>query len=351
MSSGSHISRGLKVGVVAAVLGLLVLAVAAWAYDDSRKDQIAPGVSVGGVEVGGRSVGEARPLIEEKVVAPLARPVVVTHEGQEFRLTPKELDQRADVQGMLHEALEESREGGIGGRLVRYASGGEVNHDIEPRVSYSKKRVSEFVDELAAEIDQEPQNASLTPSGDELTPTPGRYGVSLLQKQIRQQINERIQSPLGQRVVAARVTKVKPEITKKELASAYPTFITIDRGSYTLRLFKDLKLVNSYPIAVGQVGYDTPAGLYDVESKQVNPTWNVPTSDWTGGLAGQSIPPGPSNPLKARWIGIIGGAGIHGTDDTGSLGSSASHGCIRMSVPEVIELFDKVEVGDPIYIQ
>ncbi len=61
----------------------------------------------------------------------------------------------------------------------------------------------------------------------------------------------------------------------------------------------------------------------------------MPTSSWAGDLAGQSIPPGPSNPLKARWMGIYNGAGIHGTDDTGSIGSAASHGCVRMLIPDV----------------
>ena len=62
------------------------------------------------------------------------------------------------------------------------------------------------------------------------------------------------------------------------------------------------------------------------------------------------IPPGPDNPIKARWIGITGGAGIHGTEDVGSLGSNASHGCIRMSIPDVEELFDRVEIGNPVFI-
>jgi lipoprotein-anchoring transpeptidase ErfK/SrfK len=88
-----------------------------------------------------------------------------------------------------------------------------------------------------------------------------------------------------------------------------------------------------------------------VQDKQVNPYWHVPNSDWAGSLAGQVIPPGPSNPLQARWIGIAGGAGIHGTSDIGSLGSAASHGCVRMSVSDVIELYDRVEYGDPIYVQ
>ena len=66
--------------------------------------------------------------------------------------------------------------------------------------------------------------------------------------------------------------------------------------------------------------------------------------------AGQDIPPGPSNPIKARWMGIFEGAGIHGTEETYSLGSAASHGCVRMAIPDVEELYDQVEVGTPIYI-
>ena len=87
-----------------------------------------------------------------------------------------------------------------------------------------------------------------------------------------------------------------------------------------------------------------------MQSKQVNPAWHVPNSDWAGKLAGRVIPPGPEDPLKARWIGFNGGAGIHGTDDDGSIGSAASHGCVRMHVPDVIDLYKQVDVGNPVYI-
>ena len=77
----------------------------------------------------------------------------------------------------------------------------------------------------------------------------------------------------------------------------------------------------------------------------------MPNSDWAGELAGRVIPGGvPENPLKARWLGIYNGAGIHGTDATGSIGTNASHGCIRMLIPDVIELYDRVPVGAPVYI-
>jgi lipoprotein-anchoring transpeptidase ErfK/SrfK len=83
----------------------------------------------------------------------------------------------------------------------------------------------------------------------------------------------------------------------------------------------------------------------------VNPAWSVPNSDWAGSLAGTVVPGGvPENPLKARWLGIYDGAGIHGTDQTYTLGTAASHGCVRMAIPDVIELYDRVPVGAPIYI-
>jgi lipoprotein-anchoring transpeptidase ErfK/SrfK len=79
--------------------------------------------------------------------------------------------------------------------------------------------------------------------------------------------------------------------------------------------------------------------------------WSVPNSPWAGALAGKVIPGGaPDNPIKARWLGIYDGAGIHGTDQTSSLGTAASHGCIRMSIPEVKELYAQVPVRTPVYI-
>ncbi|MGK2931694.1 MAG: L,D-transpeptidase, partial [Solirubrobacterales bacterium] len=160
-----------------------------------------------------------------------------------------------------------------------------------------------------------------------------------------------LDSGKGNRTLAAEVNVTKPAVTTKEVAAEYPTYLTLDRGSYQLKLWKNLELAKTYTVAVGQVGLETPSGTYNIQSKQVDPVWTVPNSDWAGDMAGQVVPGGiPSNPLKARWMGIYDGAGIHGTDDTGSLGSAASHGCVRMAIPDVIDLYDRVDVGTPIYI-
>jgi lipoprotein-anchoring transpeptidase ErfK/SrfK len=343
-------SHKLLIAVAAAVTMLLLLAVGVWAYDDAQKDQIAPGVTIGGVDVGGRDADSARKIIKREVVAPLRQPVVVTFEDKDYTLSADQLHAKADVDGMVQEAIDRSRDGTILDRVSRYASGGDVNADLEPRVAYDKKAVKDFVNQLAEDINQDPVDATVVPSGSRLQKEPGESGRALEKAQMTDDVQQAARSPGRDQPVQAVVRTTKPEVTTKDLAQAYPRYIYIDRGGFTLRFYSHLKLVRSYPIAVGQQGLETPAGLYHVTDKQVNPSWHVPNSAWAGSLAGQVIPPGPSNPLQARWIGIYNGAGIHGTSDIGSLGSAASHGCVRMSVSDVIDLYDRVQYGDSIYV-
>jgi lipoprotein-anchoring transpeptidase ErfK/SrfK len=340
------------IAVVAAITMLLLLAVAVWAYDDSQKDQIASGISIGGVDIGGRDADSARKIIKREVVAPLQQPVLISYDGKDYTLSPKELRTSADVDGMVQEAIDRSREGGIFDRVTRYAGAGEVNADLEPRVTYNKSAVKDFVNQLAEQIDQEPVDARVVPAngGSKLQKQPGDAGLAVQEGATTEAIYDAARSPGRDQAIQPVVKETKPEVTTKDLPHEYARYMLIDRSDFTLRFFVHLRLKESYPIAVGQQGLETPAGLYHATDKQVNPSWHVPNSDWAGSLAGQVIPPGPADPLKARWIGIIDGAGIHGTDDIGSLGSAASHGCVRMSISDVIDLYDRVEVGDPIYV-
>ena len=349
----ARLNRSHKVGiaVVALVILGLLLAVGVWAYDDAQKDQIAPGIKIGGVDVGGRDADSARKIIKREVVKPLQQPVVVTYDGKSYTLSASKLDPTADINGMVQEAIDRSRQGSIFSRVSRYATGGDVNANLQTRVKYDKKAVKDFVNQLSEQINQDPVDASVVPDGSQLAKHAGENGLALEKAQMTDQINAAAQSPGRDQPVHAAVRTTKPDVTTKDLASAYPRYIYIDRGSFTLRFYNHLKLQKTYTIAVGQQGLETPAGLYHALDKQVNPSWHVPNSAWAGSLAGQVIPPGPADPLKARWIGIFDGARIHGTDETSSLGSAASHGCVRMAIPDVIDLYDRVQVGDPIYIQ
>src|SRR5207245_10007239 len=116
------------------------------------------------------------------------------------------------------------------------------------------------------------------------------------------------------RTVSLAVRRTKPAVSIGQLAAKYPAYIIIDRSAFRLRFYQHLKLADTYEIAVGMEGLETPAGLHRIEWKQVDPPWYVPNKAWAGALAGTVVPPGPEDPLKARFMSFEGGAGIHGID-------------------------------------
>lgn len=342
--------RKTQIAVIVAVMVVVLGAAGAYAYDSSQKDKIANGVRVAGVDVGGLDEAEAVALVRRKLLAPLRHSLRVNFDGESWRLPGARLQIHADIDEAVEEAVAESQDGGFPVRLVRYVTGGEVTEAISPPVTYSERAVNKFVRRVAGDVNREPQNAGVEPSGDSLEVVAGKNGRKLRDNLLTEDLNAAVLNAGAPRTIVARVHATKPEVTKSEVAAEYPSYLTLDRGSYTLRLFENLKLAKTYTVAVGQEGLETPEGLYEIEAMEENPTWNVPESDWAGSLAGQSIPPGPSNPIKARWMAIFEGAGIHGTEETSSLGTAASHGCVRMSIPDVEELYDRVEVGTPIFI-
>ena len=139
---------------------------------------------------------------------------------------------------------------------------------------------------------------------------------------------------------------VRPEVE----AASFAEVIVIERSANRLFLYDGTRLRRTFAVATGQAIYPTPRGRWQIVVKWKNPWWYPPvSSDWAKGL--KPVPPGPSNPLGTRWMGLNApGVGIHGTDEPGSIGYSASHGCIRMQVPDAEWLFDHVDVGTTVYI-
>ncbi len=342
--------RKTQIAIVAGIALLLLGAVGAYAYDSSKKDTIAEGVTIGGVDVGGLNEAEAKRAVRRQLLAPLRHSLRVGYDGESWKLSGRQLKVHADLDAAVEEALAASRDGGLPGRLVRYVSGSEVDEQVAADVTYSESAVNRFVRKVADEVGEEAQDATVEATGDSLEIAPAEYGRKLRDHLLTRQLKAAVLNANADHVIAARTNPVKPAVTGSEVAAEYPSYLTLDRATFTLRLWENLKLAKSYTVAVGQEGLETPEGLYAIQEKEENPTWHVPESAWAGSLAGMDIPPGPSNPIKARWMGIFEGAGIHGTEETYSLGTAASHGCVRMSIPDVEELYDRVEVGTPIYI-
>ncbi|MDO8212811.1 L,D-transpeptidase/peptidoglycan binding protein [Conexibacter sp. CPCC 206217] len=329
---------------------LLVGAVGAYAYDHSRRETIADGLVVGGVPLGGLKPDAARAKLQQQLRSSLSRPVVVTYDRQRFALSPRVAHVRARYDAMIDEAVSRSREGSIFARVGRGVTGGGVDEHLRARVVYDRRAVDRFVDGVATRLDRPPRDATISFSGSSLGAVEGQPGVTVDTRRLRRAVARELRSVSGDRTVVARASSVRPKVETAALAKRYPTVVTVDRANFKLYLWKGLRVAKEYVVAIGQIGLDTPAGLYAIQNKAVDPVWSVPNSAWAGDLAGTVVPPGPSNPIKARWMGIFDGAGIHGTDADYSLGTAASHGCVRMAIPDVIELYDQVPVGTPIYI-
>ncbi len=343
--------RLLVIGLAAAALVLLVAAVGVYAYDSAHNDEIADGVRVGGVDVGGLDREQATQRLQRRLVAPLKQPVKVKLGNQRYPLTAAKAKLRADVDAMVDEAIDASRSWGPPGRVMRELTGGSVDENVPPQISYSSAGVRQFIDDVAGSIDRAPLDASISASGTSLNVVPSENGRKLKRDKLLASLETSLDNGARNKLINAHVAIDKPEVTTNEVASEYPVYLTVDRATYTARLWENLKLTKTYTIAVGQPAYPTPSGLYSIESKQVDPVWSVPNSPWAGELAGTTVAGGSAeNPLRARWMGITDGVGFHGTDETYSLGTAASHGCLRMAVPDVIELYDQVPIGTPIYI-
>jgi L,D-transpeptidase catalytic domain/Putative peptidoglycan binding domain len=339
-------------GLVLSLSGVAVTAGGAYAYfwDRSNADLIASGITIAGIDVGGLHAAQARAVLDATLVRPLQRPLRVEHDNQSFVIRPANAGLRVDVAHMVDAAVRLSRAGGIGDRVLRTVRRQRVDESIPLRAALSNASLGIFVDRVALVVGRPAQAARVVPGPTKLRIVPSRDGLAVRRALLRRALVTSLLSPSERRTVEVPTRVVQPRWTTASLAKRYPTFIVVSRETFTLRLFKHLKLARTYRIAVGQAGLETPSGLYEINNKQVNPSWHVPLSAWAGDLAGRIIPPGPADPIKSRWMGFWDGAGIHGTDQESSIGSAASHGCIRMTIPDVEALYPLVPLHTPIYV-
>jgi len=286
---------------------------------------IQPGVTIGGLLVGGLTGGEARRIVERR----FGKAVTIVAPNRTLRVVPRDLGATAFVGKAVKSA--------VGVRSAAFA--------VPLRVDISKGRLARFLAEVGRVTDREAVEAELRLRNFEPVARKSAPGRRLMQTVALQKLtlalrkHERAAYTLPYQVL-------EPAVTEDDLGEV----IVIKRDSRTLLYFKGLRLKRTFRIATGQASYPTPIGEYEIINMQRYPTWYPPEgSDWAKDAV--PIPPGPGNPLGTRWMGISAPyVGIHGTPDAASIGYSASHGCIRMLIPQVEWLFEQVDVGTPVFI-
>ena len=287
---------------------------------------IQDGVTIAGQDVGGLTAGEARAAVEKRFARSFQ---LVVSKTWKQRVVPARLGARARVGKAVETALAVRRPG----------------FAVPLTVEVDDERLRRFLSRLATETARDPVDSTLKLV--RLAPfatrsVPGRrlkevVALYDLRRVLRTHTREPYQLPFDE---------IAPKVAEGDLGKV----IVIRRNSKELLFFDGATLKRTFRVATGQSSYPTPIGKFEIVTMQRHPWWYPPqSSDWARGK--EPVPPGPGNPLGTRWMGISAPlVGIHGTPDSASIGYSASHGCIRMLIPQVEWLFERVEVGTPVFI-
>jgi lipoprotein-anchoring transpeptidase ErfK/SrfK len=305
----------------------------------AAEPRIAAGVTAGGTDVSGLTLAEAAGRLYNTHGFNLGRPLSTHVAGRKFAVNPADL-------GFVYDVNKSARRAYNAGLKPHTAT-----VDVPLFTTYDAAKVTAYAGKVAAAVKRDPRDARVDIKLTKIGKVSSRDGRMVDATALATSVGATLSNPAANRVLSPKLKAVRPKVTTAGLSKAYGTIITIDRGNFKLRLFKGLKLSKTYGVAVGMPAYPTPTGRYSIANKAVNPAWTAPNSPWAGAYANETVEGGSAeNPLKARWMGIVNGVGIHGTGAPGSIGSRASHGCIRMTVPDVIDLYPRVPVGTPVVI-
>jgi lipoprotein-anchoring transpeptidase ErfK/SrfK len=290
------------------------------AYSPAR---IAEGITIGATQVGGMTAEQATTA----VTADFRRPIPVVLPGHTAYVAPD----RAGGLPLVEPA-------------VRAALAADPDTRIELRILVDRPRLDRASTRLAAELTQPAVDARVRLHKLHPVVVRERYGLEVKPKPLARAVAAALvdgsRSPLD-----VRHSTLVPTVLAKDL----DTVIVIRRSKNELFLYRRNHKRVKLGVATGQPSFPTPLGAFTIADKQLNPWWYPPNSSWAAGAS--PIPPGPGNPLGTRWMGLsVPAVGIHGTPDAASIGYSASHGCIRMRIPDAEWLYDHVSIGTPVFI-
>jgi len=351
MARAKHRKGGRRWLIVGVSLGVLVVlgagtAFAAYEYDASTATKILPGVTVGGVDVGGMTRDEAIRVVRERAEQTLYDQITVTAAGQTWTVTPASLGMTADVEAAVARAFAAADQMSFLDRVYHRLRNVPVEASFDLGFSEDPAGVEAFVQQVSDEVTLPAVDARFALVDSDVVTRRSQPGRQLEAKLAA----HRILQALEQRAtdVAVPVRTVAPEVPTAALGQS----IVVDLSENHLYFYEGLKLVKDYEVATAAPGYETPVGTWKIVNKAENPTWYNPALDSWGADLPPVIPPGPGNPLGTRALYLNApGIRIHGTYSSSSIGTYASHGCIRMLISDSEELYSLVDTGARVLIK
>jgi lipoprotein-anchoring transpeptidase ErfK/SrfK len=335
------IALAIVVGVLAA--GAAGVSYAAYDYGQKYEGKILPGSTIAGVDVGGMREAQAVAAVKDAIAPQLNRKIKVTWKNHDWKVTPQKLGARSNAVRMVHAALRASSKNGFMDNVKMSVFGDRFSFHRDIAITYPKQGVRGYVAGLADSIKKKPVDATIDYSTGWVKTTASHTGRKINPAKSRAALSLALRKGLDEAKLSVKT--LKPEVTEDH----FDKVLLVRIGENKLYLYENGQITHSWSVAPGQPLYPTPQGVFEITEKRYMPTWINPQPDGWGSTLPPEIPPGIGNPLGLRALNwSASGIRFHGTTATYSLGYNASHGCVRMSNPDVIELYDLVDVGTPI---
>jgi len=330
----------------ASLLGAVLVGLLAFLLiqDLATSGKFPPGVSVVGVEVSGLTRSEAVEKCRTELAEVAGKPLTLKIDDELYQITPQEIGLNLEYEDMVDEAYDTAWSVNIFERMARRFLNRPSRINMWLMAVNDEQAVRAFVTQAMGSINREPQDAYVDVTSGAPVIVPARDGRTADFEQLMAATGEAIGTP--DRLVNVEVARTPALLTDQ----AFGKFIIVNIAAHTLTLYQREQQLAQFPVACGKPSWPTPAGQWKVVSKQRNPSWTNPGSSWAASMP-PYIAPGPGNPLGTRAMALNAtGVLIHGTSSSWSIGTNASHGCIRMHMRDVEALFEMVEVGMPVYI-
>ncbi len=341
-----RVFRHMLIGLGLVAAGAVMLAALAFiGLDIAYANHVFKGIYVEGINIGGMSRDRAIEKLRSQLdLVALNSDLVLAFDGYTWTLPLYEIDAYVDVEATVEKALKAGSGIPFYRRWANRATLRGLGRDVGLVVHYDHRKLDSCVSSLESVINRPPLEAEIRLEGRGLVFQRSQEGWELDTEAARVSILETL--PARNRTASLQIEVTAPEVSDEQVGKV----ITVDKTNHLLTLYDNMELEKQYPIAVGMSSWPTPSGTFKVTSMQRNPSWINPGSSWASTMP-PVIPPGSGNPLGTRAIGTsAAGVFIHGTYNSGSIGSSASHGCIRMYIRDSEDIFERVSLGIPVLI-
>ena len=342
---GSWFKLAFLVTFVVLSLGAIVGDYVALAY-------VPRGVTLLGHDVSNFSASALRAAIDRNVTTPAMLPLSVLGDGKSWQLDPRGIV-TVDVDAMVAQAYAPAHKVTMVARLWSRITGAPLRADVDPVYSVDSASLQRWVTDTAATIERPAVDAKRTLVKYTIKITPEVMGATVNETAALEVLSNALIAEesltTASRVASLPIDFVTPKVTKAKFKKA----IVVSLSQCKVYLYDGAKLVKTYRCAPGQPAWPTPRGDFVIVRKQANAPWINPGSTWAASMP-HIIPGGPGNPMGDRKIGINWpGIFLHGipASEYSSIGTHASHGCMRMMPSSIHDLYPRVKIGDPVYIR